>query len=608
MANATPSPIALVEDLQTQISQLRHFCRAIGFTTATFSLVAILAGLLWRDWSIGAVGLLVGGYSLTVWISDFHLRHHRLQHATVLLSVGIVVAEVAICLALPKLGPTLVLASLFPLVIATQYGTPYVRNRLLWATGLSTAAIICGWRFLPASRLNIPDEFLAFYQMTSMYAVIVLVGLLCWQIRGRMQARIADADEANAATERERARYEAALRSQYDVVIATDERGYVTLINAAAEEFTGWTLAEVAGRHIADTFCFETTDAVMGAEDLVERVLSTRKGFLELKGVKLIARNHDRVWQVTVSAAPIVSGDTLLGVIFTFRDLTEHMQAIERDQAAERMRVVERLAAGIAPDFDEAFTSIGGIGRKIGEQVTMHEMPDIDDVNTLVRAGDKAANMARQLLAIGQRQPVRPETIEFGALVAQIAEDLPKTLGRDVCVIQQNEPGVGSIRADRKQLTDAIYQVANYARDTMPAGGTLQLETTNLFLQAGSPSPGLPDQGGAYVQLTIRDSGGGWNQKDLLHLLEPFYEPTRGASRRAPQSAFNLSVVNGLVRQNGGWLSVDSQLRVGSSYTMFFPRVDVEEWLARTGSGDDVWPPAEIGRPHSPIVVQGIHM
>jgi two-component system cell cycle sensor histidine kinase/response regulator CckA len=278
------------------------------------------------------------------------------------------------------------------------------------------------------------------------------------------------------------------------------------------------------------------------------------------------------------------------------------------------------MAAGFAPEFDDALTCIGSLGRAIGEQVTMGEMPGIDDVNALVRAGDKAANMARQLLAIGQRQSVQPETFDFGDLVSQIAQDLPKTLGRDVCVIQQNEQGIGRIKADPQQLTDAIYQVANYARDTMPAGGTLHLETSNVFLDVGSLHESQPDTGGAYVRLVIRDSGGGWTRKDLLHLLEPFYEPSRRASGRA-QSAFNLSVVNGIVRQNGGWLSVDSQLRVGSTYTMFFPRVDLDEWLARQGdNGADaaVWPPRDQrqspqGLPDQSVASrgitgQGIHM
>jgi PAS domain S-box-containing protein len=605
MASETTSPLAHVEDLPTALRQLHTFSFVLGWVTAGFAILGLSAGVFWRDLPMGATGAIVTAYSICVWIAYYRLARGELQAPIILLAAGVIIGETGIAIVFPELGPTLALASLIPLILATHYAERRARNYLLIATALSTAGVILAWRFLNSS-FHIPDGFLAFYQVTSMFAATGMSVMLCWQIRQQLQERLNETGAKRDEAVHEKARYEAFLRSQYDVIIATDERGCVTLINAAAEQFTGWTLREVEGRHIADTFCFETTDTKLGAEDFVDRVLQTRKGFLELRGVKLIARNHDRVWHVTVSAAPIVSGDRLLGAIFTFRDLTDHMRTLERDQAAERMKVVERMAAGIAPEFDDALTCIGALGRKIGEQVTMGEMPDIDDVNGLVRAGEKAANMARQLLAIGQRQSVRPETIDFGELVAQIAQDLPKTLGRDVCVIQQNEQGIGRIKADRQQLTDAIYQVANYARDTMPAGGTLHLEASNVFLDVGSLSDTQPDTGGAYVRLVIRDSGGGWNQKDLLHLLEPFYEPARRASGRA-QSAFNLSVVNGLVRQNGGWLSVDSQLRVGSTYTIHFPRVDVEEWLAQQAPGYiDVWP-QDATRPTGGAS-QGIHM
>lgn len=604
MASDTTSPDLV--DLQAQIRQLRTFSRTVAWTTTAFAVVGIAAGAYWRDLPIALTGGIVGLYSTCAWIGHFLLAKQKLQQALVWLSLGIVFGETSIAFVFPELGPTLALASLMPLILAMHYAETRLRKRLLAATALSTVSVILLWA-TRSSEFRIPLAFLGFYQVTSMFACLWLAAILCWPIRQWLNDRLRETMRARDRAELERARYEAFLGSQYDAVIATDAAGYVTLLNAAAEEATGWTFKEVNGRHIADSFCFETADASMGVEDFVARALSAEKGFLELKGVKLIARNHDKVWKVTVSAAPIMVGENVQGAIFTFRDLTKHLQSIERDQAAERMKVVERMAAGIAPEFDEACRSMDWLARRIGEKVEMDEMPDIVDVNELVRAGDKAAAMARQLLAIGQRQPGKPETIDFGEFIADIAEVLPRTLGRDICVIHQNEAGLGRIKADREQVRDAIYQVANYARDTMPVGGSLCLEASNVFLDVGSTSESQPDSGGAYVRLVIKDSGGGWSETDVQHLLEPFYEPAARTGGRA-QSAFNLSVVHGLVRQNSGYLSVNSKLRVGSTYTMHFPRVDVDEWLLSMRS--DGWPAAASGEdmPSGSIPVQRIHM
>src|SRR5262249_10496402 len=166
-------------------------------------------------------------------------------------------------------------------------------------------------------------------------------------------------------------------------------------------------------------------------------------------------------------------------------------------------------------------------------------------------------------------------TCDLGVLVADVAGMIPPMLGRDIFVSSRNQVGLGQIEVDPAQIREALIELALHARDTMPHGGKLEFETSNEFIDAPALASSAPPQWGAYVRLVVRDSGGGLDADDLRHILEPYYAPRRQQS----DAALRLSVVNGVIRQNGGYLTVESRLRVGSTFTMYFPRVDLKHWM-----------------------------
>jgi PAS domain S-box-containing protein len=569
---------ALVVDHHIQVEQLGVFSRLIAGMAAAFGVTALVGAVTWSDGRMGAVGIVVMGYAAIATLAVRAAAQDRSQTAAMELAIGVLVGASSIAWAQPALGLTVAMAALIPIAIALLHVEPESRRYTL-ATFAFVVSVGCAsiWRWWPAPS-RVPDWFLGAYQVLSFVAVFVLVLVLIHQWRQRYQRQLAQAIEATSQLEREGTRWKATLLAQYDAVIATDEQGNITLMNAAAEAMSDTKLASVQGKHIADAMFFETEEAQFGAAEFFARALETGQGYSEIRGVEIASRRGEHRSQIAVSAAPIQTDDKkLIGVIFTFRDMTDHIRLMERTQAAERMKAVERMAAGVATELSNAMSVINDSSEKIGRQLQLGEPVDLEAVGAIIESGKKATDLTNQLLAIGQRQPGKPTICDLGVLVADVTGMIPTMLGRDIIVSSHNQVGLGQVRADPEQIREALIQLALHARDAMPHGGKLEFETSNEFVDAPGIIGNNPPQLGAYVRLVVRDSGGGLDDEDLRHVLEPYYAPRR--RRQQSEAELRLSVVNGLIRQNGGYLTVDSRIRVGSTFTMFFQRVDVKNWL-----------------------------
>jgi PAS domain S-box-containing protein len=570
---------ALFVDHHIQVEQLGVFSRLISGTAVAFGVTALAGAFTWNDWRMGGVGVVVMGYAATAYLAMRAATRQRDQVAALQLAIGVFVCALLIAWIQPALGPTVAQAGLIPFTIALLHVGPDSRRYTLASVAFVVAGLCLGfWRLRVVPSL-VPEWFLGAYQVLSFLAVFMLVLVLIHQWRQRYQRQFAQAVEAQTRLEREGTRWKATLLAQYDAVIATDEHGSINLMNSAAEAMSDTKLASVRGKHIADAIFFETTEETQfGAADFFARALETGQGYSEIRGVEIASRRGEHRSQIAVSAAPILTDDQkLIGVIFTFRDMTDHIRLMERTQAAERMKAVERMAAGVAGELSDALNVICGSSERISQQLQLGETVELESVQAIIKSGQRASALTNQLLAIGQRQPGTPTVCDLGVLVADVTEMIPPMLGRDIFVSSHNQVGLGRVRADAEQIREALIQLALHARDAMPHGGKLEFETSNEFVDAPGIAGNNPPQLGAYVRLVVRDSGGGLDDDDLRHILEPYYSPRR--NRQQSDAELRLSVVNGVVRQNGGFLSVESRIRVGSTFTMYFPRVDVKNWL-----------------------------
>jgi two-component system cell cycle sensor histidine kinase/response regulator CckA len=248
-----------------------------------------------------------------------------------------------------------------------------------------------------------------------------------------------------------------------------------------------------------------------------------------------------------------------------FLDVTERRLAEEERRRLEeqlrqsqKMEAVGRLAGGIAHDFNNLLMVIMGHGELLRRGLDPGD-PRLRKVQHVMGAAERAARLVRQLLAFSRKQVLEPQVVDLNVLVSDTARMLRPLLGEDVRVVTRLTPDLGLVRVDPAQIDQVLMNLAVNARDAMPGGGTLFLETANV----GSPA-------GDEVCLVVRDTGQGMDEKTRAQVFEPFFTTKTGSGG----TGLGLSMVYGIVQQSGGTIAVESEPGHGSSFRILLPRVE----------------------------------
>jgi PAS domain S-box-containing protein len=252
------------------------------------------------------------------------------------------------------------------------------------------------------------------------------------------------------------------------------------------------------------------------------------------------------------------------------RDLSEYRRLEQQFHQAQKMEAVGRLAAGVAHDFNNLLTIISGYS-----ELLLGTAPKGDALRGFLEqikgAGERAARLIRQLLAFSRKQARKPEVLDLNELVGNAEKLLRRLIGEDIELTAALAQDLGRITADPGQLEQVLFNLAVNARDAMPRGGKLTLETTNAELNtAACNSLGSEARPGSYVVLAVSDTGCGMTEEVKAHLFEPFYttkEPDKG-------TGLGLATVYGIVKQSGGFLTVDSEPDLGSTFKIYLPRTE----------------------------------
>ena len=272
-----------------------------------------------------------------------------------------------------------------------------------------------------------------------------------------------------------------------------------------------------------------------------------------------------------------------------FGDRTRAQEALQQTEAqlrqSQKMEAVGRLAGGVAHDFNNLLTVIRGYSELLLARMGPDD-PMRKDMGEVKKAADRASGLTRQLLAFSRRQFIAPKVIDLNALVANMDGMLRRLLGEDVvelCI--ELSPQAGAIRADAGQIEQVIMNLAVNARDAMPKGGRLTIETRNVTI--GSPTRQLPTvvKPGSYVLLAVRDTGHGMDAETQSHLFEPFFT----TKEKGKGTGLGLSTVYGIVKQNGGQIVVESNPGQGAAFKIYFPLVE-QGVQGTAGSSDPAAP------------------
>jgi CheY-like chemotaxis protein len=229
------------------------------------------------------------------------------------------------------------------------------------------------------------------------------------------------------------------------------------------------------------------------------------------------------------------------------------------------MEAIGRLAGGIAHDFNNLLTAIGGytdlILARVDDEVLRGHADEVK------KASDRAASLTRQLLAFSRRQMLEPRNVDMNAIVENMDKMLRRLIGADIELVVERCADLGTVRADPGQMEQVIMNLAVNARDAMPGGGRLHLETANV--ERGDPTRHAQVPDGDYVRLTLRDTGSGMDEITLSRIFEPFF--TTKAEGKG--TGLGLSMVYGIVKQSGGWIWVTSAVGRGTAFDIYLPRV-----------------------------------
>ncbi len=250
-------------------------------------------------------------------------------------------------------------------------------------------------------------------------------------------------------------------------------------------------------------------------------------------------------------------------------DVTERRVLERQLRMAAKMEAVGRLSGGIAHDFNNLLGVIIGysqmLSRKMDRENPLHEY-----VEEIDKAGQRATSLTRQLLAFSRQQILSPKILNLNELVSDMVKMLPRLLGEDIALGIKLDPAIGSVKADPGQIEQVVMNLAVNARDAMPSGGRLTIETADAVLDEmyARQHPGAKP--GKYVMLSVADSGVGMNNQTLLHIFEPFFT----TKEIGKGTGLGLATVYGVVKQSGGYIWVDSEVGKGTSFQIFLPYVE----------------------------------
>jgi two-component system cell cycle sensor histidine kinase/response regulator CckA len=368
--------------------------------------------------------------------------------------------------------------------------------------------------------------------------------------------------QSEAALRASEARFAALFRgSPLGIAIADLESGRLLEVNDRCAAFFGYAVGEMVGRKL-DELDLWPDPALKG--QLVARLGAGQA----IDGAEFRFRHRDGGTRDALVSASVLApeGQPRLALAM-LADVTQRKELEARLRQAQSLEVVGRLAGGVAHEFNNLLAVILGHA----ERLKLGGAPDVvRRAGEIARASERAASLTRQLLAFSRRQVLEPVALDLDLLLADLEGLVRSLLGEGVLLVRVPSPEPAFVQADPGQLQQIVIDLCANAREAMPHGGTLRIETSVLTLAQGAPQahPGWPEAGGDYVRLVVEDTGAGMDAATRAHLFEPFFS-TKDASQGA---GLGLPAVYGIVKQSHGHISVESEPGRGTRFEILLPR------------------------------------
>jgi len=373
-----------------------------------------------------------------------------------------------------------------------------------------------------------------------------------------MTVRLRDVSERSAHEQRLR-QMAAIVDSSQDAIVGESLEGAITSWNPAAERLFGYSSLEAIGLNARILL-------PPGADDEVTINIETvRKGLSETKETVRMRRDGQPL-DVSLTISPILDkGGAVIGLATMFRDIADRKRLEAQLLHSQKMEAVGRLAGGVAHDFNNLLSIIVGYAYLI-QTSSPEGAPIRSAAEQIMAASDRATSLTRQLLAFSRKQVMRPEVLDLNRVLSGISKILPRLVGEDIDVRFVNGDGLHNIKADPSQVEQVVMNLVVNARDAMPRGGKLTIETANLsFSEREAQHHGV--RSGDYVMMAVSDTGHGMDEATRSRIFEPFFT-TKEAGKG---TGLGLATVYGIVNQSNGHIWVYSEPGQGTTFKIYFP-------------------------------------
>ena len=397
-------------------------------------------------------------------------------------------------------------------------------------------------------------------------------------------------DRRLAELEQTARRDRAIIDSVGDGLLVLDVEGRITFVNPAGAEQLGYAPAELIGVPGHATVHHSRLDGqpYPASECPGNRALSEG---LETRGRdEIYWRKDGTPLHVEYTTTPIREGGRITGAVIAFRDISARktMERVEEQlRRSQRLEAIGSLAGGVAHDFNNLLTAILGAVELLLERIPEFDPARAEAVD-IQQAAQRAAALTRQLLTFSRRQVVQPQVLDLNEIVTGMGRMLHRVIGEDVELVMACDPALPHVRIDPGQMEQVIMNLAVNARDAMPRGGRLVVETGSVHLVEDEVRQRIGLSAGDYVVLSVSDDGSGMTAEVQARLFDPFFT-TKAAGKG---TGLGLSTVYGIVKQANGEISVYSELGKGSVFRIYLPATSD---AAAATAGEPAASPSERG-------------
>jgi two-component system cell cycle sensor histidine kinase/response regulator CckA len=375
---------------------------------------------------------------------------------------------------------------------------------------------------------------------------------------------ITERKQAEEALKESEKRYRDLFENANDIIYTVDLEGTLTSINKRGELLTGYRRDEMVGMDIARVVPSEYR--VLESDNLARKLAGAAES--TVYELEIICKNGRRL-PVEVSSRLIFEAGQPIGAQGIARDISERKHLEEQLGQAQKMDAIGRLAGGVAHDFNNLLTTIIGYS-EVALAELAQDAPIRQDIEQVVAAGQRAAALTQQLLAFSRKQVLQPQLLNLNSVVIEMEKMLRRLIGEDIEILIDLNPALGPVKADPGQIEQVILNLAVNARDAMPRGGQLTIETANVDLDEAYARQHVDVAAGPYVMLAISDTGIGLDSEIQSHMFEPFFT-TKGPGQG---TGLGLTTVYGIVNQSSGHIWVYSEPDHGATFKIYLPRAE----------------------------------